>query len=185
MQKEYIPLSLALERNLYRQITTLSYSQNKPVSEIINRMLSDYADLAKLQKMGYVLINKNTLKTLFEQLDEKAVIESTSKISDIIEEFVLLLGKTPSFDAYVDSFRFLMKVNGYHFEATRKNNSITMIMGFGMGRQYSLYIAECLKIMFNKVATIEEIQTTDSVVFFTCTQKQDLPVNQSKIPTIS
>jgi hypothetical protein len=45
-ERENIPLEhLMLDKNLYRKITKMAYSENKPVERVVDDMLIEYIDV--------------------------------------------------------------------------------------------------------------------------------------------
>jgi hypothetical protein len=55
--RENIPLEhLLLDKNLYRKITKMAYSENRPIERIVNDMLTEYVNVFHpLRKIGLVM----------------------------------------------------------------------------------------------------------------------------------
>ncbi len=93
--RENIPLEhLLLDKSLYRKITKLAYSENKPVEKIINEMLREYIDVFyPLRKIGLVHVTKDTVKMIFQDISDELIIEHAKSLSKRYMEVITLLNK--------------------------------------------------------------------------------------------
>ena len=90
-------------------------------------------------------------------------------------ETPLLVQGRYDFEALVDNYSFWLKATGFSYrhskDAENKNNNNnrhTFIIQHDMGRNFSLYTAECSKLYFEPVVTKEvEYSITDNCVAIT------------------
>lgn len=173
-QGQNVPVNgLLLDRDVYRKITMLAYRQNTSVNSVINGMLKGHMDLERFLRTGYVMINKKTLRTAFGRLGEGDILDAAGQISDVVKDLLILMGKKPSFESYIELVRLFTKTNGYEIEIGSKDGVCSIVIGHGMGRGYSLYISECLKSLFGPISSINNVELSDSVVYFEC-KSEDL-----------
>jgi hypothetical protein len=177
-QGQNVPVNnLLLDRDVYRKITMLAYRQNTNINSVINSMLKEYIDLERFLRTGYVMINKKTLRTAFGRLAESDILDAAGQISDIVKEMLILMGKKPSFESYIELVRLFTKTNGYELEIGSKDSTYSIVMGHNMGRGYSLYISECLKSLFGPISSINNVELSDSVIYFECKESKELAPN--------
>jgi hypothetical protein len=81
--RENIPLEhLLLDKNLYRKITKMAYSENRPIERIINDMLREYTDVFHpLRKIGLVHVTKDTVKMIFQDISDELIVEHAKSLS--------------------------------------------------------------------------------------------------------
>jgi hypothetical protein len=71
-ERENIPLEhLMLDKNLYRKITKMAYSENKPVERVVN----DIDVFFPFRKIGFVHVTTDTVKMIFQDISDELIIE--------------------------------------------------------------------------------------------------------------
>jgi hypothetical protein len=172
--RENIPLEhLLLDKNLYRKITKIAYSENRPVERLINDMLREYIDVFHpLRKIGLVHVTKDTVKMIFHDISDELIIEHAKSLSKRYMEVITLLNKNRNLEDYLDFLKVYAAASGYHIEInTTQSGGKKVILSLNLGRKYSLYLGECFKILLAEVSQIDNFDFTDSLVFFECTPK--------------
>jgi hypothetical protein len=99
----------------------------------------------------------------------KAIAERAQ--NKVTKDITMLLRGEYNFEAFVDTYEYLLKVGGLSYRHTRdenNNNIHTFIVQFNMGRKFSLFQAELLKASFEPLVTREiEYSITDNSVAIT------------------
>jgi hypothetical protein len=170
-ERETIALEhLLLDKNIYRKITKIAYSENKPVERVVNHILREYIDVFfPLRKIGLVHVTTDTIKMIFQDISDELIIDHAKSLSKRYMEVITLLSKNRTLDDYLDFFKLYANASGYQMEVTtNQSGGKRVIMRFNLGRKYSLYLGECFKILLSEVSTVHNYDFTDSVVFFEC-----------------
>jgi hypothetical protein len=161
-----------LDKNLYRKITKVAYSENRPVERVVSDMLRKYIDVfCPLRKIGLVHVTKDTVKMIFQHISDELIIEHAKSLSKRYMEVITLLNKNRTLEEYLDFFKLYASASGYQVEVMNANQSGSMkiIIKLNLGRKYSLYLGECFRILLSQVSRVDNSEFTDSVVFFECT----------------
>jgi hypothetical protein len=162
-----------LDKNLYRKITKIAYSENKPVERVVNDMLREYIDVFfPLRKIDFVHVTTDTVKMIFQDISDELIIEHAKSLSKRYIEVISMLNKNRTLNEYLNFLKLYANASGYQVEASANQSGGTrIIMRFNLGRKYSLYLGECFKRLLGEVSTVDNYDFTDSLVFFECTPK--------------
>jgi hypothetical protein len=172
-ERENIPLEhLMLDKNLYRKITKIAYSENIPVEKVVNDMLREYIDVFfPLRKIGFVHVTTDTVKMIFQDISDELILEHAKTLSKRFMEVITMLNKNRTLDEYLNFLKLYANARGYQVEASANQSGGTRIMRFNLGRKYSLYLGESFKRLLGEVSTVDNYDFTDSLVFLECTPK--------------
>jgi hypothetical protein len=122
---------LPINKELYRKITKISYSQNIPVHKVVNDMLSEYLNVYFLSKqIGYVIVSKKVLQKTFSYTPDDEIIRMSEEIAGRYKEAAILLHGKPSLKGYFDLIKPFVLANGYFMgfgksQQTTESNSIS------------------------------------------------------------
>jgi hypothetical protein len=172
--RENIPLEhLLLDKNLYRKITKMAYSENRPVERLINDMLREYIDVFHpLRKIGLVHVTRETVKIIFQDISDELIIEHAKSLSKRYMEVITLLNKNRNLEDYLDFLKVYATASGYQIDISTTQSGVRrVLLSLNLGRKYSLYLGECFKILLAEVSKVDNYDFTESLVFFECTPK--------------
>jgi hypothetical protein len=87
-------------------------------------------------------------------------------------EVITLLNKNRNLEDYLDFLKVYAAASRYHVDiSTTQSGGNRVILRLNLGRKYSLYLGECFKILLAGVSKVDNLDFTDSLVFFECTPK--------------
>ena len=68
--------NLHIDNETYRKITEMVYSQSTSIEKLINQMLKEQLRTLAFRRSGFILVNKQTLKDITEQVSEEVLINA-------------------------------------------------------------------------------------------------------------
>lgn len=159
--------NLALDQDLYRELTKMSYSEHIPISKLVNDMLREHIGVYLLwRKIGYVLVSKDVLKSSLTRSPDEELLEYAKEIASRHREAAILMHGKPSLEAYVNLIRAFVKVNGYSVEKGKNGDNDVLIIQFNINEKYSLFLGNAYKILIEEFADIERLEITSNLAFF-------------------
>jgi hypothetical protein len=76
-----------LDKNIYRKITKIAYSENKSIERVVNDILREYIDVFfPLRKIGLVHVTTDTIKMIFQDISDKLIIDHAKNLSKRLEQ---------------------------------------------------------------------------------------------------
>ena len=171
---------LPINKELYRKITKISYSQNIPVHKVVNDMLSEYLNVYFLSKqLGYVIVSKKVLKKTFSYTPDDEIIRMSEEIAGRYKEAAILLHGKPSLEGYFDLIKSFVLANGYFMEFAKSqqttepisnSNDIKdkqiLIIQFKMGYKFSKFLGNVYRILLQEFCDIDRFEITDTLAFY-------------------
>lgn len=164
---------LPLDSDLYRTITKISYTDNIPISDIINRMLREHLNVYLLwRKVGYVLLAKDILTTSIANTPDEELVKAAHEVANRHREAcILLYGTSPNLDSYIRLIKSFTAVNNFEVDLSKSGENDVMIVQFRMNKKYSLYLGNVYKILLEDFCTVHRFETTDNLAFFEYSRK--------------
>lgn len=175
---------LPINKELYRKITKISYSQNIPIHKLINDMLQEYLNVYLLSKqIGYVIVSKKVLQKTFSYTPDVEIIPISEEIAVRYREAAILLHGKPSLEGYFDLIKSFVLANGYFMEFGKSqqtaefNSSYSdgegdsddkqiLIIQFRMGYKFSKFLGNVYKILLQEFCDINRFEITDTLAFY-------------------
>ena len=68
--------NLHIDNETYRKITEMAYSQSTSIEKLINHMLKEQLRTLAYRRSGFILVNKQTLKDITEQVSDEVLINA-------------------------------------------------------------------------------------------------------------
>lgn len=164
---------LPLDSDLYRAITKISYKDNIPVADIINRMLREHLDVYLLwRKVGYVLLARDILTASISNASDAELLKAAQDVANRHREACILLhGKSPNLDSYLQLIKSFTAVNNFEVELSKNGEKEVMIVQFRMNEKYSLYLGNVYRILLEDFCTVHRFETTENLAFFEYSRK--------------
>ena len=158
--------NLALDHDIYVQLTKISYSEHIPISKLINDMLREHMDVYLLwRKIGYVLVSKEVLGSSLSHSPDDELLEYAAKIASRYREAATLLHGRPSLEGYLNLIKAFVTVNGYSVEKAKNGENDVLIVQFNIHEKYSKFLGSAYKILLEEFARIERFEITDNLAF--------------------
>lgn len=168
-----VPLNtLRLDGEIYRAVSMLSYSQKKPIEEIINDMLKKHLAIEGFLKNGFQLFHKDIVRILSSAIPEERLAPEARNFPTLPKEMVILNvdGTRPNLVKYIKSFTSFMNVNGYavNVDQKRADGTVSFYTRHDLGYKYSLFWGEIIKMTLAGLAEITMSEMTESSVYIEC-----------------
>lgn len=172
--------NLHIDNETYRKITEMAYSQNTSIEKLINHMLREQLRTLAFLRMGFILVNKHTLKDITEQLSDEALINAARNAEAHLKEVGMLVasqqttGAKPTLTDRLNALRFIMSLNGFPMEIASdpSDKKIRIIARMEMGRKIGLYVGEALKMSLEGIAEVDNIEVTEASLYMELTKKE-------------
>lgn len=167
-----------MDSDVYRKITEMSYSQHVSPEKLINHMLKEHLGTMSLRRRGFILVSKQTIRAITEQASEETMINAARNIGAQIKELGMLMSTEqaakPTLTDRLNALRFVMGLNGFPIEigTDPSDKKIRIIVRMEMGRKYSLYVGEAIKMVLEGFAETDGIEATDSSLYIECTKEE-------------
>lgn len=182
--------NLYIDNDTYRKITEMAYSQNTSSEKLINHMLKEQLRTLAFRRSGFILVNKRTVKTITEQLSDEALINAARNAEAHLKELGMLVASEqttaakPTLTDRLNAFRFIMSLNGFPTEISSapSDKKIRIIVRMEMGRKFSLYVGEAIKMSLGGFAEVDNIEATEASLYIELTKKE-IRVTSPKIPS--
>ena len=170
--------NLHLDNDTYRKITEMAYSQNTSVEKLINHMLKEQLRILAFRRVGFILVNKWTLKDITEQVSDEALINAARNAEAHLKELGMLVASEqttaakPTLTDRLNAFRFIMSLNGFPMEIASdpSDKKIRIIARMEMGRKFSIYVGEALKMSLEGLAEVDNIEVTEASLYMELTK---------------
>jgi len=119
-------------------------------------------------KAGMIPFPKNLIIRLRNRLSEEEVQQLSQEIAkNEMKDTLLSIKHQYSAEAFIDLIDSWIRACGFPFTHDRSHDAHSFIIQHGMGKRWSIYLAELFKFVFNDLGTIwSDIQTTENTVTF-------------------
>lgn len=142
------------------------------LNTLANQIFDFYVKFGNSAKNEMIPVTKGTIMALVEGYGEdelKSIAERVFK--KVATEIALQLRGKANFEAGIDILEYYLKAAGVPYKHAideRHKKRHTFIIQYSMGRKWSLYVAEALRIAFEPVsAKRAEYTITDNIVAIT------------------
>jgi hypothetical protein len=164
---------LPLDSDIYRAITKISYTDNIPVSDIINRMLREHLNVYLLwRRVGYVLLAKDILMTSIANTPDEELVKAAHEVANRHREAcILLYGTSPNLDSYIRLIKSFTAVNNFEVDLSKSGENDVMVVQFRMNKKYSLYLGNVYRILLEDFCTVHRFEITENLAFFEYSRK--------------
>jgi hypothetical protein len=166
-------ISFRLPKNQLDQLRKEAEEKRISLNTLVSQLVDSYVDfVSNAPKAGMIPVSKSVLTELLEGYNEdqiKAIAERSQK-KIMIDRALQLRGKY-DFETLVDIFVSWLRASGFPYRHDRdlENESRhTFIVQHNMGRKYSLFLLECLKVNCEPMITGKvEYTVTDNCLRIT------------------
>jgi hypothetical protein len=158
--------NLPLDKDVYRNITKISYAEHIPIPKIINDMLKEHINVYLLwRKVGYILVAKEVVTKALNHMPDEEIVATAENIANRIREAAMILHSKPNLDVYISLIRSFAAVNGFDIEKSKGANGTTkvLIVQFRMNEKYSKFLGNVFKLLIEEFADIVNFYTTDNL----------------------
>jgi hypothetical protein len=172
--------NLHIDNDTYRKITEMAYSQSTSIEKLINHMLREQLRTLAFRRSGFILVNKQTLGTITEQVSEEALINAARNAEAHLKEVGMLIASEqttaakPTLTDRLNAFQFIMSLNAFPTEIASDSidKKIRIIVRMEMGQKFSLYVAEAIKMSLGGFTEVDNIEVTEASLYMELTKKE-------------
>lgn len=165
-------ISFRLNKDIIDELRRDAEQKQINLNTLANQVFDYYVKFANSAKAEMIPVTKATIMALVEGYSEddlKSIAERVFK--KVATEVALQLRGKANFEAGIDILGYYLKASGLPYKHTRdehNNKRHNFIIQYGMGRKWSLYVAEALKTAFEPVLDkTAEYTITDNMVAIT------------------
>ena len=142
--------SFRLNKDVLTKLKKEAESENLSLNSLVNKVLEAHVNWhSSAPKLGIVPINSEVIKVLFENMSDDDVKKLANKIAPEISEDLLLLRHEDTLETFLELAQDYFGVCGFPFSVQEKNSHYKITVRHTLGKKYSLYIEEILKIKIN------------------------------------
>ncbi len=172
--------NLRIDSETYRKITEMAYSQNTSIEKLINHMLKEQLRTMAFRRSGFILVNKQTLKDITEQVSDEELINAARNAEAHLKEVGMLVASEqtaaakPTLTDRLNAFRFIMSLNGFPMEIASDplDKKIRIIARMEMGRKFALYVGEAIKMSLRGFTEVDNIEVTEASHWLSMAQQR-------------
>jgi hypothetical protein len=165
-------ISFRVNKDIIDELRRDAEQKQINLNTLANQVFDYYVKFANSAKAEMIPVTKATIMALVEGYSEddlKSIAERVFK--KVATEVALQLRGKADFEAGIDILEYYLKASGLPYKHTRdehNNKRHNFIIQYGMGRKWSLYVAEALKTAFEPVLDkTAEYTITDNMVAIT------------------
>ena len=170
LEKKTVAKSFRINEEALEQLHEEARSQAISLNTLVNQLLINYADFGRfMRRMQVKMLSQQTLSELIEQLSEENVTKAGQNAGKTAPEALMTVTYGKITVGNVIQFIHHMSSYGNWFEYTEKNEGerVTITLMHGMGRKWSLFIANYLSEAFAAAGCKAKYNVADRYVTFT------------------
>ncbi len=148
--KKTSTITFRLEDDTIHRLRGLSQMQEVSTNTLVNQALKRFIDWdVYLPRSGFVILSKPVLAKLFDNLDEKFVVEIASTIGrEGIEDIALFMRGKVELNSFISWYETLMINSSVQISHLVDNGFHTMVLKHDLGNNWSLYQKTILELIF-------------------------------------
>jgi hypothetical protein len=165
-------ISFRVNKDIIDELRRDAEQKQINLNTLANQVFDYYVKFANPAKAEMIPVTKATIMALVEGYTEddlKSIAERVFK--KVATEIALQLRGKANFEAGIDILEYYLKASGVLYKHTRdehNNKRHNFIIQYGMGRKWSLYVAEALRTAFEPVLDkTADYTITDNMVAIT------------------
>ena len=165
-------LSFRLDKNIIAELKREAEQKQINLNTLANQIFDFHVKFGNSAKAEMIPTTKATIMALVEGYSEddlKLIAERVFK--KIATEVALQLRGKADFEAGIDILEYYLKASGVPYKHTTDEHNKKrhdFIIQYGMGKKWSLYVAEALRAAFETVSSKRvEYTVTDNIVAIT------------------
>lgn len=151
--KKTSTITFRLDDDTIHRMRGLSRMQEVSTNTLVNQALKRFIDWdVYLPRSGFVILSKPVLAKLFDNLDEKFVVEIASTIGrEGIEDIVLFMRGKVEMNSFISWYETLMINSSVQISHLVDNGFHTMVLKHDLGNNWSLYQKTILELIFREL----------------------------------
>ncbi len=139
--------SFRLNKDVLSKLKKEAESEKLSLNSLVNKVLEAHVNWhSSAAKLGIVPIGSEALIELFKNMNDDDIKKLAKKNAAIISEDLLLLRHEDTLDAFLDLAKDYFGICGFPFSTREKNGNFRITVKHTLGKKYSLYIEEIVKI---------------------------------------
>ncbi len=139
--------SFRLNKDVLSKLKKEAESEKLSLNSLVNKVLEAHVNWhSSAAKLGIVPIGSEVLIDLFKNMTDDELKKLAKKNAAIISEDLLLLRHEDTLDAFLDLAKDYFGICGFPFSTREKNGNFRITVKHTLGKKYSLYIEEMVKI---------------------------------------
>jgi hypothetical protein len=133
------------------------------LNTLINRIFADYLDWDMTAvKAGWIVVLKDVLKDLMNELDEKTLHKIAIRTADATDDVRLMMTGDNSIDGFFSILRERLKKSGINYMESHENEMTKFMILHNMGRKWSYFYKTQHERMLKNLGQPAELEYTDN-----------------------
>ncbi len=151
--KKTSTITFRLDDGTINRLRDLSKVQEVSTNTLVNQALRKFIDWdVFLPKSGLVILTKPVLKKIFEELDEKFVMELASKMGkEEIEDIALFMRGKIDLRSFLSWYETMMLNSSVQTSHLIDGGIHNMVLKHDLGRNWALYQKTILELVFKEI----------------------------------
>ena len=143
--------SFRLNKDVLSKLKKEADSENLSLNSLVNKVLEAHVNWhSSAAKLGIVPIGSEVIKELFKNMSNDELKKLAKNNVSRISEDLLLLRNEDTLDSFLDLAMDYFGVCGFPFSIKEKDGNFRITVRHTLGKKYSLYIEEIVKIKINE-----------------------------------
>ncbi len=139
--------SFRLNKDVLSKLKKEAESEKLSLNSLVNKVLEAHVNWhSSAAKLGIIPIGSEVIIELFKNMTDDALKKLARKNAAIISEDLLLLRNEDTLDAFLDLAQDYFGICGFPFSIREKDGNFRITVKHTLGKKYSLYIEEMVKI---------------------------------------
>jgi hypothetical protein len=165
-------VSFRLGKEILAELKREAEQNQINLNTLVNQIFDYYIKFANSAKAEMIPVSKATIKELVERCSDDEIKSIAERVfKKIGTDIAFQLRGKADFESGVDILEYYLKATGRPYKHTTDEHNKkrhTFIIQYGMGRKWSLYVAEALRTAFEPVlAKKAEYTISDNMVAIT------------------
>jgi hypothetical protein len=162
-KKDSITLSCRLDKTLYNLLQKDCKSRGISLNSLINSVMKKYLSWEKYAaEIGYVPLARDTVRLIFDNLDDKTIENIASRVGRTIpREMILLMFNKTDFDSIIS----FMEITSARYGMVQHNingDIHELIVHHGVSKKFSTFLASVGRTMAEDLSFKYQVQSADS-----------------------
>jgi hypothetical protein len=167
VKKVTVNLSCRLDKTVYELLLEDSRAQNISLNSLINMITKRYISWERYaDEIGFVPLAKETVRRIFEELDETKMQQIASHLGKTIpREFILLMFNKLDFNTVVSFIEITASRYGM-LEHKTSGTKHDLILHHGISKKFSDFIGDVVEAMAKDLDFKVDVHNSDRNILF-------------------
>lgn len=167
--KKTVTMTFRVEEEVLGQLRSESSKKEVSLNTLVNQVLRRFVEWDMYEsKVGMIPIARPVVHMLFENMDEKEIVEMACKVGKgAVHDICLFMKSRMDLESFLSWLETRLKSSSMEFSHSVKDGRHVYIIKHDLGRNWSLYHKTILELIFNEALNRRvSIAATDTTMSF-------------------